>query len=299
MKIGDIIIALGITLAVLFVSMSLSRQEIDPTDYTASFDGLTLTHSAPEFTKGELAPARLDVKVDGGLLPDSSTIFVYLRPANSLADTAFRRAPMLTVPGEGLVYRRDLLNQGTGKRFEYYIQLVAPKDSTMTDTVLATIPAEHSTNSAKVLSVLFKGTPPRNITIARLAVMFAALLLMLLAFFSSMAYPKDLGAITRAGRLSFIGTLLVLVGVFLLGTKVGLATSGQAWSGLPIGSNLSDTASALLVIFWLAVILILRKQIFKGESAEDLVSRRVQLLLASGVVLAIVTVLIPNGIGRI
>lgn len=299
MKIGDIIIAFGVTLAILFVSISLSRQEFEATDYTASHEGLTLTHSAPEFTKGELAPARLDVKVDGGLLPDSSTLFVYLRPANSPADTAFRRAPMLTVPGEGLVYRRDLLNQGTGKRFEYFIQLIAPKDSTLADTVLATIPSEHSTNSPMVLNVLFKGTPPRNITIARLAVMFTALLLMLLASLSSMAYPKDSGAITRAGRLSFISVLLVLIGVFLLGTKVGLATSGQAWSGFPLGHSLSDTASALLVIYWMTVILILRKQIFKSESAEDLVSRRIQLLLASGVVLAIITVLIPNGIGQI
>lgn len=299
MKIGDTIIALGITLAVLFVSLSLSRREIPAVDYSVLYNGLTLTHSAVEATRGELAPARLEVKIDGGLLPDSSTLFVYLRPADSPADTAFRRAPMLTVPGEGLVYRRDLLSQGTGKKFEYFIQLIAPKDSTLADTVLATIPAAHNSDPTRLLSVIFEGTPPRKILIARVIVMFAALFLMLLAMLSALAYPKDDSAFVRAGRLAFVCFLLLVVGVFLLGTKIGLATNGLAWNGLPVGTNLGDTASALLVLFWLVVVMVLRKQIFKGVDSEELIGQRVKLLLIAGVVLGIITALIPDGIGRL
>lgn len=299
MKFGDIIIAVGITLAVLFASLSLSKRDIPTTEYSTAYDGLTMTHTAAEVTRGELAPARLEVKVEGGLLPDSSTLFVYLHPANSPADTAFRRAPMLTVPGEGLVYRRDLLSQGTGKKFEYYIRLVAPKDTTMADTVLATIPEGNISNPRAVLSVLFEGTPPKKILIARIAVMFAGFLLLVLSMLSSMTYPKDPGAFVRAGRLALVGLLLLLVGVLLLGTKIGLATNGQAWSGVPLGSNLSDSVSAVLILFWLIVVLILRRQIFKGESSEELIGRRIQYLLVAGVVLAVITALIPGGIGRL
>ncbi len=299
MKFGDIIIAVGITLAVLFVSLSLSRRDLPTKDYHVTYGGLTLTHTAAAVTRGELAPARLEVKVEGGLLPDSSTLFVYLRPADSPADSAFRRAPMLTVPGGGLVYRRDLLSQGTGKKFEYSIRLVAPKDSTMADTVLATIPEENISDPSAVLSVLFAGTPPRKILIARLAVMFAAFLLMLLAMLSSLAHPKDPGAFVRAGRLAFIGLLLLLVGVLLLGTKIGLATNGHAWSGAPLGTNLSDSVSAILMLFWLVVVLVLRRQIFKGASSEDLIGRRIQYLFIAGVVLAVITALIPDGIGSL
>ena len=299
MKFGDIIIAVGITLAVLFVSLSLSKRDIPTKEYSTAYDGLTMTHTAAEVTRGELAPARLEVKVGGGLLPDSSTLFVYLRPADSPVDTAFRRAPMLTVPGEGLVYRRDLLSQGTGKKFEYYIRLVAPKDTTMADTVLATIPEGNISNHRAVLSVLFEGTPPKKILIARIAVMFAGFLLLVLSMLSSMAYPEDSGAFVRAGRLALVGLLLLLVGVLLLGTKIGLATNGQAWSGAPLGGSLSDSVSAVLVLFWLVVVLVLRRQIFKGESSEALIGRRIQYLLVAGVVLAVITALIPGGIGRL
>ena len=103
----------------------------------------------------------------------------------------------------------------------------------------------------------------------------------------------------RAGRLALVGLLLLLVGVLLLGTKIGLATNGQAWSGAPLGGSLSDSVSAVLVLFWLVVVLVLRRQIFKGESSEELIGRRIQYLLVAGVVLAVITALIPGGIGRL
>lgn len=299
MKIGDFVISIGITLVVLFISISLSRRKAPAETYTVQCGELTLSHLAPRISLGMDVPARLDVSVAGGLLPDSATLFVYLRPADSPADTVFKRAPMLTVTGEGLTYRRDLRNSGTGKKFEYFIQLVAPKDSTLVDTILAAIPAAHMADPKAVLSVRFEGAAPSRLLYTHVGVMFAAFCLMVLAVLSSLTYPKDSGAITRAARFAAAVVLLLLIGVFGIGTKIELAMYGSSWSGIPVGGNLTDSAAAILFLYWAVVVLILRKQIVNVESSEELITQRVQLLLIVGVALAAVAYLIPHGAGRI
>ncbi|MGB5107732.1 MAG: hypothetical protein WBP29_11070 [Candidatus Zixiibacteriota bacterium] len=299
MKIGDIVISLGISLVILFASIALSRRQTPPQTYTTQSGELTLTHTAPQLIVGKDVPARLDVEVTGGLLPDSATLFVYLRPTESAADTAFKRAPMLTIIGEGLIYRRDLTNSGIGKNFEYFIQLIAPSDSTFADTVLATIPAERQTNPKSLLTVRFEGSAPKSLLYSHVALMFAAFCLMILAVLSSMTYPKDPGALTRAGRMSVLVVLLLLIGVFGIGAKIELVMYGSSWSGVPVGGNLTDTASAILLLYWAVVVLILRKQIVSAESSEELITQRVQILLIIGAALAAVCYLIPHGAGRV
>ena len=299
LKIGEIVISLGITLAVLFIAISLSRRETAPENYTVPWGELNLTHTAPETVIGRIAPARLEVAVTGGLLPDSASIFVYLRPADSPADTAFKRAPMLTVIGEGLRYRRDLNNAGIGKKFEYFIRLVAPKDSTLADTVLATIPQQRTVDGKSVITVRFEDVRPTKLIYSHVAVMFAAFCLMLLAAFSSLSYPKDPRSITRAARLAVAVVSLLLVGIFGIGTKIELAMYGSSWSGFPSGGNLTDTGAAILLLYWSVVVLILRKQIINVESSEELITKRVQLLLIIGTVLAAICYLIPHGTGRV
>ncbi len=299
MKIGDFVIALGITLAVLFVSLSLSRREITAESRSAQYNELTLTHSATPIVRGSGIPARLEVRIAGGLLPDSSSLFVYLRPAHSAADTAFKRAPMLTVPGEGLLYRRDLTNQAAGKEFEYFIQLVAAKDSTLADTILASIPTEQQRNDRAVLSVRFEGSPPKTLLTMHIIFMFMALLLMVMALLSALYFSKVSRSFMWAARLSLAALASLIIGVFFLGTRLETATYGSAWSGFPAGTNLTDTIAVLIVLYWLVIVLVMRRQILTAETAEELLPRRVQMLIIVGTALAIVAYLIPHGTGRI
>ena len=298
MKIGDFVIALGLTLAVLFIALSLSRREIPSRELTSKFEDLTITHTAFAIARGDSAPARIDVEVDGGLLPDSATLFLYLRPANSPAGTNFKRAPMLTVPGPGLTYRRELTYQGIGKEYEYYIRLVAPKDSTGADTVLAAIPAEDQTEATNLLTVRFEGSAPRGVLIAHIAAMFGALMAMVLAVMAALSYPKLPTGFMWAARMSLFALVLLVIGVVGFGVKIEKAMYGSGWSGFPVGGNITDTASVLVILYWLVVVVILSGELASAETSEDLLPQRIRMLLIIGAALAAVSYLIPHGLGR-
>lgn len=298
MKFGDFVIALGITLAVLFIALSLSRSETPSRELTTNYEELTLSHKSFSISRGDSTPARIDVRVEGGLLPDSSTLFLYMRPAKSPEGTNFRRAPMLTVPGEGLIYRRELTFQGIGKEYEYYIRLVAPKDSTRADTVLAAIPAESQFEASTLLTVRFEGEARRSLQIAHITIMFIALLAMMLAVLAALSYPKLATGFSWAARMSLLALSLLIIGVFGLGTKIEKAMYGSSWSGFPVGGNVTDTASALVALYWLVVVLILRGELFSSEGSGDLLPRRIRMLLIIGAALAVVSYLIPHGLGR-
>lgn len=272
MKFGEIVIAAGITLLVLFVVLYSTKHEEPAVEYSTQYRDLLLMHSAYSVSKGIGAPARFDISVAGGLLPDSSTLSVLVRPVGSTADTTFRKAPMLTVPGEGLVYRRDLVFPGVGKEFEYYFRLEAPKDSTMVDTTLATIPESQGSTPSTLLRVRFEGGISKSLRVGYLILMFAALFLLMLAMVLMLPYPKDPSALTRAIRLTSAALLMLVVGVFVFGTKIESALFGTGWKAFPLGSDLSDTVSLLVVLFLSFIVVSFWKAVLRSDVAASKIS---------------------------
>jgi hypothetical protein len=236
------------------------------------------------------------------LLPDSGSLAVYLRPyfrGATVEPAEFKSAPMLTVPGEGLVYRRELVNQGVGSEFEYYLRLSAVMDSTGIDSTLATIPAQFLQDRSSTLKIRFEGKPNSIVLIAHIACMYAALLAVFLAVFSGLADKNASNLSVRFGKLILLATSLLLVGVFLLGTVVERQSYGTFWSGVPIGTNMTDTYSLLLCLYWVGLLVCLKGSALGNNPAKDLVSRPTARALAVvGLIAMIIVFLIPHGTGR-
>ncbi len=303
MRIAEFLIALGGTLIVLFLALFLSKREIPTVVYDTAWNDLTLRHTNQRTVIGKDESARFDVEVIGGLLPDSGALAVYLRPyfhGATGVPAEFKSAPMLTVPGEGLVYRRELVNQGVGSEFEYYLRLSAIVDSTGTDSTLATIPAQFLLDQSSTLKIRFEGKPNSIVLVAHIAFMYAALLIVFLAVFSGLADKNTANLSARCGKLVLVATALLLVGVFILGTVVERQSYGTFWSGIPVSTNLTDTYSLLLCLYWVGLLVCLKGSAFKSNPERDLISRQTaRILTVVGLIGMIVIFLLPHGTGRI
>lgn len=257
LKAAEYIIAAGITLAALFFSLSLTRQKT-ATDVTAQWGELSFTHTPQPVA---VTDAHLLVSVEGGLLPDSTILRLRLRSAawlRSVADVEFRKADLLTVPGEGLNYRRDLSHQGKGKRFEYYFELVDPRDS-----VLMTLPASKDS----LLSIRFEGETSVAVTggvriLESLALFLAGISLL------QVVNPT-------AGGLDYRRFLLLTsfwAGARMLATLLGAmalgSAFGTAWRGFPIGVHHPQTIEAvasLVALLTVVAVLSTRKRVDEEE----------------------------------
>lgn len=302
MRVAEYIIALGGTLIVLFLSLFLSKQTLPVFDYDTSWNDITLRHPHQALAKGADPSARFDVEVVGGLLPDSSNLLVYLRPyfhGASGEPAEFKSAPLLTVPGEGLLYRRELVNQGVGKEFEYYLSLTAIKDSTGADTTLATIPRQYLTDQKSTLKVRFEGKPNTPVLIIHIALMYCALFAAFLAVFAGFDDRPGINRSRRIGRSTLAIVIFLIVSVFVLGPVIERQTYGTFWSGIPISTNLTDTFSLLLCLFWLGMLILLKGSSLAGKSEKDLVALPAARALAIvGLIAMIIVYLIPHGTGR-
>ncbi len=298
MRIGEYSIALGATLVVLFLAMFMARRETPPETFAARWENLTLTHENKPVVKGIFAPTALDVRVDGGLLPDSADLELLVRPQNQTG-AEFRAAPMLTVPGEGLLYRRELKNQDIGRGYEYYFRLHAVKDSTGVDTTLAYLPQEHARDSGAVMSVYFVGKPQAGVLVGHIATMFAAFFCGALAMMRTLDGESVL--MRRRGTAALVvGTAaFLLVGVFIFGPRVEMQTYGIPWSGFPNGTNLTSTLSVVVFAVWLILAVGLRGTLLRNDPSQDWIgTKRLRFALMIALVLMVVTYLIPHGAGR-
>jgi hypothetical protein len=298
MRIGEITIALGTTLVVLFLSMFMARREAPPIEYRAQWDELTFTHLNHPVVKGAFAPSALDVRVDGGLLPDSAVLALFVRPQTGTA-SPYRMAPMLTVPGEGLTYRRELKNQDIGRGYDYYFRLSGPKDSTGADTTLMLIPERRRNDSTAAISVFFVGKPESGVLIGHLGTMFAALFCAVLATMGALDSERLAARRRGIAMLIALTVVFLIIGLFILGPRVEMQTYATAWSGFPNGSNWTSTASLIVFLYWLLFAVALKGTLLGGESNRDWVApARVRPLLFLGAAGMIISYLIPHGLGR-
>lgn len=92
--------------------------------------------------------------------------------------------------------------------------------------------------------IRFKGEVPRIIMAPHILIMFIAMLLSNLAGLLAIAGHKRH---VLYGRLTLIGLLL---GGMILGPLVQFHAFGEAWTGIPLGWDLTDNKTLLSFLFW-------------------------------------------------
>ena len=92
--------------------------------------------------------------------------------------------------------------------------------------------------------IRFKGTVPPKILTPHIIIMFIAMLLSTLAGLMAVGKHKSY---RKWGIWTFI---MLIIGGMILGPMVQYHAFGEAWTGIPLGWDLTDNKTLIAVIFW-------------------------------------------------
>jgi len=297
MSITKIVFALLLTISLLYVARKSSMRNIPPTTVEATYEDLKFSHSGDHIFKGDTTPAVFEVKVAGGLLPDGSELALYYEPrgaSQGALPANPQRIAGAAIPGEGLVYRFEIPNQGRGNEFEYYIQL---EDAS--SLVLASLPPNLPDQAADPLWFRFEGRRSVPLLVTHITGMFASFLLMLLAFMAAVERLRSDQSRIRLGRLVLSATLALFLGGFALGFWINHQVYGAMWTGFPLGRDITDTKTLVIFFYWLFLLFLLRgSALYHNPRGDSVGAGSARWLTILGALLSIAAFLYPHSSGN-
>ncbi|HVP58378.1 MAG TPA: hypothetical protein VMU02_09790 [bacterium] len=153
--------------------------------------------------------------------------------------------------------------QVRGAKLEYYIE------ARSADNVVARVPAK---DKAAAFSVAVKGTPNRYLLVSHVFLIFVGLFFFLFSGYLGYKALKDRRTLLYIPRIAFLGTIIFFIASIPLGMVVAYQTHGVAWTGFPVGRDLTDNKALAILIYWIACGFLFRGSLFRKDPSRDLVS---------------------------
>jgi|GEM_PF-2933832 len=153
--------------------------------------------------------------------------------------------------------------QARGARLEYYIEAKAG------DNIVARVPAKEK---AEAFIVVVKGTPNRYILVSHVVIIFIGLFFFMFSGYLGYKALKGRRTLLYLPRIAFLGTVTFFIASIPLGMVVGYQTFGQAWTGFPVGRDLTDNKSLAILIYWAICAFLYRGSLFRKDPSRDLLS---------------------------
>ncbi len=296
MKPSKVILAILITIALLFVARRASQRQVPVVIETTTYGELTFSHTCNHIFKGDNTTADLDVIVSGGLVPEDAVIALYYEPRTTdTTETSNRaaRVEAITIPGHGLVYRVSVPNQGRGSEFSYRFQL---EDAA--GRILATIPVEESRDKPKQLWFRFEGPRSTPLLVAHILCMFGSFLLMVMVILTAFEDMRNRAVRIRLGKQTLWATIILFLGTFPIGIWLEHQVYGTYWTGIPFGRDITDSKALVIFIYWLIMLYLLRGSALSGDPRKDVIGATAARWVAVvGVVLSLALYLVPHSSG--
>jgi hypothetical protein len=172
-----------------------------------------------------------------------------------------------------------------GSLIKYYIEARAGKD------LVVRVPAE----GRPPFEFYFKGKPNRYVLIANIAFIFAGLFFFILTGYFAYRGLGDRKAGLHAPRLGLIATVLFFIASIPLGMVVAYHTYGKPWMGFPVGNDLTDTKSLVILLYWIGATFFYRGSALRKDPSSDLLPvRALPYVYLAGVVITVVLYLLPH-----
>jgi hypothetical protein len=296
MKTSKIVLAILITMALLFVARRASQRQVPVFTATTSYGELTLSHSCSHIFKGDNTAADLDVTVTGGLLPEDALLAIYYEPRTMDAVKTANppaRVEAITIPGHNLVYRVSVPNQGRGSEFSYRFQL-----ENAAGRVLATIPEVESKDKPKQFWFRFEGPRSTVLLIGHIVCMFGSFLLMVMVLSTAFEDVKNKAVRIRLGKQTLWATVFLFLGTFPIGIWLEHQVYATYWTGIPLGRDITDSKALVIFIYWLVMLYLLRGSALGNDPRRDAVGPTAARWIAIvGVVLSLALYLVPHSSG--
>ncbi|HOP59965.1 MAG TPA: hypothetical protein PKZ60_00940 [Candidatus Saccharicenans sp.] len=172
---------------------------------------------------------------------------------------------ILAMQADGQQLKGFLPKQPPAGRIEYFVHLV--RDS-----------QEISLTGDRPVVIRFKGQVSMPVLLAHILVMFLGML------FSMRAGLAALNPAEKTGRYAKWAAAMIFFGGFIFGPIIQKMAFGYFWTGFPLGKDLTDTKTLIIMIGWLAALL-------SGRKTEP---KRSWVLAAS--LLTLVLYLIPHSL---
>ncbi len=175
--------------------------------------------------------------------------------------------PWTTVPmtGSGGTLSAELPNQPPAGKLLYRIELERGSER-------VTVPRDEP------VVIRFKGEVPVAILIIHVTLMFSGML------FSTRALLECFKKEARLKVLSICSLLLLAGGGLILGPIVQQYAFGALWTGWPVGPDLTDNKTALIVLSWIVAVFAVRK------------ARRAKLWVSVAAIITLLVYLIPHSV---
>ena len=172
-----------------------------------------------------------------------------------------------------------------GSLIRYYVEGRAGED------LVVQVPAEDSPR----FEFYFKGTANRYLLISHIVVIFAALFFFILAGYFAYRALKERRAGLHVPRLGIVGTVLFFISSIPLGMIVAYQTYGKVWTGFPVGNDLTDNKSLVIMLYYIAATFFYRGSALRKDPSSDLLpGRALPYVYIAGVVITVVLFLLPH-----
>lgn len=209
-------------------------------------------------------------------------------------ETSFRESVMQRVK-DGHTYVDEIESLPKGKRFFYYIEAKTTKGE------IERIPPNAP--QIPLLWVTFEGRPNLYLLVLHIILVVGAIFFLIHALYFGLIVltqgsPNGLvGPVLKKFYDSiFIGWLSFTIGTVPLGYYVAYVAFGTGWGGIPIGNDITDNKTLLMVIYW-GILLLLRLDIpRKRESLRRVSNKGFVFLFLLGILITIIVYMIPHSI---
>ncbi|MFQ6082516.1 MAG: hypothetical protein ACE5WD_04055 [Candidatus Aminicenantia bacterium] len=226
--------------------------------------------------------------------PQNEPVFIYLE-ANS--EYGIKKIELHYPQGENLsspipftlhkgssFFTALLPGKEKGQRSYFYIYA---EDNAGNEVYL---PEEAGKTGGKWFVIKFEGRASFFLKLLHIMFMLTSLTIFIHAFYYAVSYLKNENekADLRLGALLLWGIIVFFITGFPIGWMIGWQVTGQAWTGIPFGWDITDNKTLLILIYWLAVLIPFKLNKFSVRTLAK--------LIILGTIFTLVLFLVPHSI---
>lgn len=207
----------------------------------------------------------------------------------------FRSTALINV-NKGVNWVGELPTLPKGERYFYYIEI----DYEM-EGKLSTIVIPEWAPNKPLLFVTYEGKPNKYLLLLHIVLVMGAAIFLLHTLFYSIRClwekdkTKSVNCFTKAYKSVIWGWISFTVSTLLIGYYISLQVFGKGWNGLPIGDDITDNKSLLMVIFWGILLLLKSDSRYKFMLFKRVITiRTFCIMIIIGVILTAIVYLIPH-----
>lgn len=241
MKTLHIVIALVLTLAMLYVARNNSRGR--PEYFAHQENGYSFEYNS--VPKGEeFNTVAIPLTIKGQLGENARPVFKRSLPGNPDLEQldAYRATPLVACEGVADCYQTEVTAGKKNDRFYYYFEVA---DSTGTALARFTQP------DGAPFMFRYIGAVPPAITLTHIVLIFATVFFIALGTIQAVGLIGGKTDVRPLAKYSLLAALFAFLGGYPFGIPMNWYAFGGTWEGVPFGSDATDNKTQLLFVYLL------------------------------------------------